>query len=186
MVLIMNIKHFIYCNKKHAIIKFKKLIHAYKLTDSPYWNEYDKFYNNIDYNNKVVIDIGADIGSSAMYFLQHGANHVYGFSLDKQYFKNKNYTHYKYSIEKINYVINNIMPYYMATGNNLILKMDCEGCEWNFTIDFIKQFSEWIIALHNPIMNNELYDYILQNGHEVGYIDNIEFAIMQNLNTINR
>ena len=83
----MNIKHFIYCKKKRAIIKFKKLIRAYKLTDSPYWNEYDKFYNNIDYNNKVVIDIGADIGSSAMYFLQHGANHVYGFSLDKQYFK---------------------------------------------------------------------------------------------------
>ena len=178
----MAIKSYIAWRKRYI----KKKLHIFKLADSPYWNEYAQFYSGLNYHNKVVIDIGSDIGSSAMYFIQHGAYHVYGFSLEKQYFKDKRYTHYIYNLEKINYVINNIIPYYMVTGNNIILKMDCEGCEWNFTIDFIKQFSEWIIAMHNPVMNNELYDYILQNGYEIGYIDNIEFAIMQNLNTNNK
>lgn len=156
----------------------KKKLHIYKLTDSPYWNEYDKFYSGIDYKNKIIIDIGCDIGTSPIYFLQHGANHVYGFSLEKQYFKNPNYNHYIYNMEKINYVMNNIIPYYSITGNGIILKMDCEGCEWNFTVEFLQKFDKWIIAMHNPVENKELYDYIINNGHEIGYVDNTEFSVM--------
>ena len=35
----------------------------------------------------------------------------------------------------------------------------------------------FVIALHKPIMNNELYNYIKDNGEYIGMVDNeTEFA----------
>ena len=134
-----------------------------------YWNEYNKFYNSIDYKDKSILDIGSDIGSSAIWFIQRGAKEVVGFSREKQYFKHPNYTHKQYSFNEINDIV--------KTKKFDILKMDCEGCEWNFTINFINQFDNWVIALHKPINNNEVYSYIKSSGRYIGMVDiSSEFA----------
>lgn len=38
--------------------------------------DYDAMYGGVDYAGKVVLDIGADEGSTAVYFLLHGAKQV--------------------------------------------------------------------------------------------------------------
>lgn len=161
----MSVKRFIAYKKRDI----KKKLNILKVEDMGYWNEYDKFYSSINCKDKSVLDIGSDIGSSAIGFIRNGAKHVTGFSKDKQYFENPHYIHKQYNFEEISSIV--------KETKFDILKMDCEGCEWNFSIDFIKQFDDWIIALHKPIMNNELYNYIKDNGEYIGMVDNeTEFA----------
>ena len=40
---------------------------------------HQKLYGNIDVKDKIVIDIGANIGDTAVLFARGGASHVYGF-----------------------------------------------------------------------------------------------------------
>ena len=49
-----------------------------------YENEYPDAYRYIDVKDKVVLDIGADIGTSAKWFINQGAKKVICYSLDMQ------------------------------------------------------------------------------------------------------
>ena len=42
-------------------------------------------YGSISWKGKVVLDIGADIGSSAIFFLMNGADYVYLLEKEKEY-----------------------------------------------------------------------------------------------------
>ena len=57
---------------------------------SRYYNfleDYNKMYGFLDYTNKKVIDIGADIGSTALFFLDKGANIVLAVEGNKERYK---------------------------------------------------------------------------------------------------
>jgi hypothetical protein len=85
------------------------------------------------YKDKVVLEIGADIGSSASYFLKQGATKVYSVEGNKRY--------YDILVENIKQMEGKVEPIHMQVeqASQLkellekyqidILHMDCEGCE---------------------------------------------------------
>ena len=159
-------------------IKFK---HAYGTIIQVFEEEDYKFFNVKD---KSILDIGAFVGDSAIYFILKGAKKVYaiephpdaynemleniklnnmedkiipinmGINYEKDYitidvkdithvafsiFKSNNNTDIKVPAGKLSYIIE---KYNIDTQ---ILKMDCEGCEYDIILkdyDTIKEFEE--------------------------------------------
>ena len=176
------------------------------MEDSEWYPECVKYYSTLDVKDRIVVDIGCDFGTSPMFFIGQGAKFVWGFSLDDRYFQHNKYAHIKgveyypstglhvYNINenefhefakvmkeydgKINLFFDEIQK------NEKVLKCDAEGWEWNMSIDFIDGFLDWVIALHYPIKNQSLYEWIKQNGEFVGSPSNLvkdseEFAIFK-------
>jgi hypothetical protein len=141
-----------------------------RLEQSEYYAECLKFYSELDAKGKTIYDIGSDFGTSPLYFINKGAVNVLGISGMKQYFKHPKY--HQIGIRSFSSV-RNIQKVFKAD----ILKSDSEGFEWNFTPEFIDSFSDWIIALHYPIKNESLFEYIKQHGKNIGSQPGCEFAI---------
>lgn len=114
------------------------------------FNDYIWSYGQFDYNGKVVLDIGADIGSSALYFLSRGAEYVYLVENDPNFISAYQslkaagaYQHLKDT--------SLIASAQIAEFKSDILKMDCEGCEQMLlTKELLSHFKEWVIGLHKP------------------------------------
>ncbi len=116
-----------------------------------YENEYPDAYRYIDVKDKVVLDIGADIGTSAKWFINQGAKKVICYSLDMQkIFDDKIEWHFEWHGE-----------YVFAQ----VLKIDCEGCECMLTPELINRYPEWYIAIHTfSKCYNEMKKYIKRMG----------------------
>ena len=107
---------------------------AYDPTKSGYWHEYPDSYSFIDVREKTIVDIGADAGSSAHWFLLHGAKKVICFSNEPQeYFDSRVEWRGAWNGE------------YVPAD---VLKIDCEGCECMLTISLIRMYAEYYIAIH--------------------------------------
>lgn len=121
-----------------------------KLIES-YIKEYPQSYVYIDVKGKTVLDIGADVGTSALWFIGHGAEKVICYSLDKQEVFN----------DKIVWCGEWHGEYIPAD----VLKIDCEGCECMLTPELINKYQEWYIAVHTfSSCYNPLREYLEQNG----------------------
>jgi len=102
--------------------------------DVAYWQEYAKAYSYFDVKELVVLDIGADIGSSAVWFLQHGAKKVICYSLEQQgFFDERIEWHGEWNGE------------YIPAD---LLKMDCEGCECKLSIELLNRYKYYYVAIH--------------------------------------
>ena len=101
---------------------------------TPYWHEYADSYTAIDVTGRVVLDIGADCGSSAVWFIQHGAKRVVCYSLEEQQCHD----------ERIEWHGEWKGEYILAD----VLKVDCEGCECMLTPEVIEKYEQWYIAVH--------------------------------------
>lgn len=96
-----------------------------------------KAYGEIKLDNRVVIDIGAALGDSSLYFASLGAAKVFGFEVDTSRFKlaeeNIGLNNMNNTISIFNEaansrsVINLVQKYALK---HIFLKMDCEGCEY--------------------------------------------------------
>ena len=133
-----------------------------------YLNEYRKAYITIDVKDKIILDIGADVGTSAFYFLTLGAKKIICYSLENQ----------KIFDEKIEWHGKWYGEYTYAD----ILKIDCEGCECMLTKEIIEKYNEWYIAIHiwsNCFNDMEKY---LQNNGKLVFVtpDNKEFLYVKN------
>lgn len=171
----------LYIHRKNILHNdIKKFLHIAKPQDFNWWNECNEFYKDFNVKDKIVFDIGSDIGVSPMYFLSKGAKFVMGYSLEKPYFTDKKYVHniMKVSGDTINSIYQTTWQF---KKSEIVLKADCEGCEWDFPMGFLDQFSDWVIALHNPVKSDDLFGYIKNNGKLIGSVDNIEFVVYQKL-----
>ena len=154
-------------------------------------------YDWLPVSGRIVLDIGANIGDSAIYFALHGAKHVYGIEVNPSVYKiakeniksnkleskitilncgigkgrilidpsntgagefqpknNKNGISIPlYSLENVLSKLHNSFK----NTNNLVMKIDCEGCEYNALLNAddktLKKFSAIIGEYH--------YDYPL-------------------------
>lgn len=110
--------------------------------------DFESLYGFFSYAGKTVIDIGAEYGTTAAYFLRKGAARVYAYEINpilKQELQN-NFSGNKQVV---------IMDRW--NGERLpdadILKMDCEGCEYLLTESQLQRFKKWIIGVHRPRRN---------------------------------
>jgi hypothetical protein len=145
-----------------------------KLKHSQYYPECIKFYSRLNVNGKRVLDMGSDYGASPMYFISRGAEFVLGISSLKQYFTDPRYEHTETVLS------GQWMVGLKARVDHLrlnALKSDIEGLEWDYTPEFISGFDDWIIAVHSPVRNEGLFEYIKANGTLIGSQKGSEFGI---------
>lgn len=151
------------------------------MEDSEWYPECVKYYSTLDVKGKLVIDFGGDFGTSPMYFIKLGATKVISLSLDELYFRDPRIVHYV-GIEHYDKMLDDISRTSVKTVSEWVIKCDAEGYEWGFTAATLNFAHDWIIALHYPILNPFLYEWIKQNGEFVGSPsdstkDGDEFAI---------
>jgi hypothetical protein len=152
-----NLIEFEYSGKKVKFCYNKNASDAFSVLREVF---IDNHYSFLDVKGKDVIDGGAYIGDTAVYFALNGANHVYAFEPD----------HTRYNLAKRNIIANSlnkkITLFHEGIGQSvsigdliedyhlrdLVIKMDCEGCEYstllNATINELKRINQMQIEYH--------------------------------------
>lgn len=120
-------------------------------------NDCKNLYSKLDVRGKKVLDIGSDFGTTPMYFISQGAKRVVGYSLEKQRLFDPLYDHRQKPFLYDNFVLD----------DSWVLKADCEGCEWDFTPEFLTQFDDFLILAHLPIRNLRLYGWLEENADRI-------------------
>jgi len=138
-----------------------------------YWREYPHAYGKLDVFNKTIQVVGADCGSSALYFLWRGAKYVV------QYEKEE---HLRQKWEEVCKYFNvcekaTMKEEWKGEYENVdIFIMDCEGCEKDVNVDMLKKYEQWCIGIHDWTKNRvELlrkiegttYTYVSDDGREI-------------------
>ena len=118
---------------------------------------------DVDVRERTVVDVGAGIGDSSIYFALNGAKKVYAFDVNVSYLeKNIRENNVKDVVEPIRCecgLSNNLdiitlkynIPY------ESVLKVDCEGCEYDFfgavPPRLISRYYTIIIEYHNGVQH---------------------------------
>ncbi|MFP3234507.1 MAG: hypothetical protein RXR08_12880 [Sulfolobaceae archaeon] len=118
---------------------------------------------DVDVRGRTVVDVGAGIGDSPIYFALKGAKKVYAFDVNLSYLeKNISENNLKDVIEPIHCecgISNNLdgitLKYNIPSGS--VLKVDCEGCEYDFfgatPPRLISRYHTIIIEYHNGVQH---------------------------------
>jgi len=121
--------------------------------------------------NATVIDIGADCGSSAIFFFKHNAYRVHAFENNVELCKK-----YHESVEPI--LRHHSLLYYCKPankqdiltiiqnekkdGHRVFLKIDCEGCEADILDEEImREIDNGLIAIHDWVKPEKRSDLVL-------------------------
>jgi hypothetical protein len=135
--------------------------------------DYDHHWNYADFKGKVIVDVGADWGSTAKYFLDKGAKYVIGVEGDsmlaRQLFRNTK------SMDKlipIRLWINKpqFFEFLIRKFKPDILKVDCEGCEVHLCRVKDKIFStvkEYLVETHNAHLFNLFNKKLATNNYNI-------------------
>ncbi len=113
-------------------------------------------YGHMNWRGKVVLDVGADIGSSALFFLMNGASKVYLVEKDEEYRQTYAQIKEKYPLLQKTELIE---AEDISKAQFDVLKMDCEGCELNMlTEDLLAKSNEFVIGLHKPQLDDYQFE----------------------------
>jgi phospholipid N-methyltransferase len=139
-----------------------------------YGEDYDVHWHGVDWNGKRVLDVGADVGSTAQYFLSKGAIQVVAVEANKDYFK---------LLEANARKDPRIVPLFMRVSSGLqiegliyaatpdIVKMDCEGCERFLPQVRNEVFSSvpaYLVEVHRDMqLLQEISQKMIRNGYTV-------------------
>ena len=120
----------------------------------------DNIYD-VDVKERTVVDVGAGIGDSPIYFALNGAKKVYAFDVKVTYLeKNIMENNLKDVVEPIRCkcgLSNNLdvitLKYNIPSGS--VLKVDCEGCEYGFfsLSRLINRYHTIIVEYHNGVQH---------------------------------
>ena len=122
----------------------------FRKLECDYWREYPHSYGKLDVFNKTIQIVGADCGSSTLYFLWRGAKYVI------QYEKEGHLR------ERWEEVCKQFGTCDKATTkeewkgeyeNVDVFVMDCEGCEEGLDVDELKRYEQWCIGVHDWAKN---------------------------------
>jgi len=113
-----------------------------------YWHEYPLAYHGVDFRGRVVVTIGADCGSSALYALLRGATHIIAYEKEEKL--------RKLFVEKVCKEFNICDRVDMRgewRGDEYppgdVLLMDCEGCEDALDVAQLGKYDHWCVAVHD-------------------------------------
>jgi len=136
--------------------------------------DYNQHWNYTDFTDKVILDLGADYGSTAFWFLEHGAKEVIAVEMDDTYYAQLK----KNTDDKVH-------PCHMAVTkgddyNHLIevwkpdiCKIDIEGYEASLldaVPEQIRKVPEYLIETHNADLFCSLATMFVELGYEVKFV----------------
>jgi len=139
----------------------------------PGLEDYDPQYGKISYVGMRVLDVGADYGSTADYFLRRGAREVIAVEANEYY--------YNILCENAKEVAG-IVPVFMSVSTGAdascllqeykpdVLKVDCEGCERAFLLveDWLFALPQaWVVETHSPELEASFLDAFERIGYRV-------------------
>ncbi len=200
-------------NLSNLTIKNNKICFSYKKIPSCLegdWSIYETFfkeeYSFLKVDNEIVIDIGANIGDTALYFCCNGAKKVislepypYTFSIARTNITNSLFNDKielidaAYGKDEIIKIDNTFIPkggsdlkrsnfgnpiysFSLKTIllryniNEAILKMDCEGCEYNILNEDTETIQKFkIIQIEYHYGYESLYNFLTKAGFSVEY-----------------
>lgn len=144
---------------------------------APYLSEdFNLQYGMIDYNGKIVLDIGADYGSTADYVLSKGAKLVIAVEGSIRYARN---------LRRNAKILKDVIPVCLwitqpETVAQLIqkhrpdvAKVDCEGCEvhlFNVPDDIFSLIPEYVIETHGDKLFEMMMTKCNRTNYEVWHI----------------
>jgi len=141
-------------------IAMRKYFRRYVLREIfPLYNEnYDDCWGSVDYKDKVVLDLGADYGSTAYYFLKHGAKRVVAVEGDPPLASQllTNYDNHPQVECVYGWIdapkgIEFLIRRYCAHPSCDLAKVDIEGAEKHIAMvdpQWLLSIREWLIEVH--------------------------------------
>ena len=156
-------------------------------------NFFDEEYKMLDVKGKDVVDVGANVGDSAIYFALKGAKHVYAFEPDIKLFnaalKNVKLNGLEDNITLLNKACGNgsfvniggikvrtialdsIIKTFIEPDDHAVLKVDCEGCEYGIILNAnkktLEKFDQIVIEAHYGYLN--LIKKLKSTGFKTGH-----------------
>jgi len=127
------------------------------------FGDYDEMYGGIDYTGARVLDIGADYGSTAMFFLDRMAAHVFA--------SERNEAYREQLVEWATTWADVVTVLPAVTAENIeeifvdinpdVVKVDCEGCE-RFLLELsaaaMHRPRAWVVETHSDKVHAELME----------------------------
>ena len=169
-------------NPKGVLKKYLFRISYYPFSKGmlkPYLDEnYEEHWNYTSFEQKTVLDLGADYGSTAAWFHKKGSRKVIAVEAEKElytklekYSKNKNWlvtiNEFIDSSEKIDQLITNFGPQ--------IVKVDIEGAEKHLlNCKKLLDVPTWLIEVHSDQIKGELTTHFQKNGFSVRNVANFK------------
>ena len=130
---------------------------------------YDQQYPH-DYEGKIVLDVGADWGSTAEYFLSHGALKVVAVEANQAHYDDlvKNTAGMPVTPIQCNVSGHSDWERLINTHAPDVVKADCEGCEAHLVdvpSDVLGKCSVWIVETHN----SNIYSAVTEKFRLAGF-----------------
>jgi len=180
-----NVIQLKYKNKKLKFY-FDNFAHKYSTFYALNENFMNGQYKWLKVRNNTVIDVGGFVGDTAIYFILNGAEKVFALEPDPNLYKtakkNIKVNHLKNKIKLLSTACVGNKKSNSGKGlsikeivekfglNNAILKMDCEGCEYDSILNtdpdlLHKAFKQIIIEYHYGYIN--LKNHLIKSGFKV-------------------
>ena len=135
------------------------------------FGDYDEMYGSVDYEGAAVLDVGADHGSTAQYFLERGAKFVYASERDSTLRERLvEYAATEPRVAVLPEATAGLLPFWMDQVRPEVVKFDCEGCEriiLELTFDLVNQPRAWLVETHTTELFRKLVDLFEFVGYEV-------------------
>lgn len=144
--------------------------------------DFEFHYGFINWRNKVILDIGADFGSTAECFLACGATKVYAIEGNENFYSKLVEFAKGKQIVPIKKFINSPNDF-IDLFNNFkadIIKIDCEECEVHFLDipgDIIRSTKEYVIECHSPNILSKMLDRLKNLGYDIATVKNLSNII---------
>jgi len=142
----------------------------------PPLEDYDKHWGFASFRGKIVLDIGADWGTTAQYFLQHGAKKVVAVEGNEEYVSElfRNYDDNP-NVLCIEMMVKTPKQFedLISTYEPDIVKGDIEGDEHHLLgvpVEILSSIREWLIEVHcRDQLEKKLFDLFLSLGYKVEF-----------------
>jgi len=139
------------------------------------FGDYDTMSGGLDYNGAVVLDIGADYGTTAAFFLGHGAREVYVSERNEEW---RIELHKLADRDPRVHVLPSLAPE-NAAGILLdvrpdIVKVDCEKCERHLLAVPVPQMSiprAWVMETHTKVLYDAFWGFFESMGYTVTLVE---------------